>query len=111
MLLPALTLIAVLFQATPTPAPAVPAPPTPAPAPFTFGGFIDEPVAETAPRQRSLLEILDDPGPAQAAPQKPAPPVDDGKMRCRRTDNGFVCGNNEDDMRASEDLLRSMLPR
>jgi len=105
MLLSVLTLIAMLFQATPAPAP------TPEPGKYRFGGFIDQPVAEPAPKQRSLLEILDDPGPVQAAPQKPAPPADDGKMRCRRTDNGFVCGNNEDGMRQAEDLLRSTIPR
>jgi hypothetical protein len=77
--------------------------------------------AAPQPRQPGLRSLLDAPRtPAVAgkddlrigAPAESAQaPASDDRMRCRRTDNGFVCGSDEDGMRRTEDLLDDLFPK
>lgn len=110
MIIPALTMIAVLFQATPAPAPPATVV-TPESGTAGVGEVTPKPLSVWAGKPSTRRVFVNDPEAAQAEPQKPAPPTDDGKMRCRRTDNSFVCGDSEDGMRQVEDMLDSMFPQ
>ncbi|MES2036074.1 MAG: hypothetical protein V4466_18050 [Pseudomonadota bacterium] len=91
---------------------ATPALVTPAPT-YDVGDFLEPPEPTRTPAQPSLADHLriDPPSGADQAEAASAEPAAGGAMHCRRTDNGFVCGSNEDDMQKTEDLLGTMFPK
>lgn len=106
---------------TARPAPAT----TPAPtAPQSGGDFLRSQAAAPRPAQAPVTEpsVADlfrernaREAAAKAAANKAAADqaaaVPDGTYRCRRTDSGLVCGNNEEAMRQTEAANKAALDR
>ena len=106
---------------TARPAPATTPPPT---APQSGGDFLRSQAAAPRPAQAPVTEpsVADlfrernaREAAAKAAANKAAADqaaaVPDGTYRCRRTDSGLVCGNNEEAMRQTEAANKAALDR
>lgn len=74
-----------------------------------FAGPLDNPRPPANWQRRSAGDLGFDTSPGAAQAEPPPPPTGDRKMRCRQTDNGFICGNGGENEKQAEDLLRSLL--